>query len=191
VHRVGDQPRLYYDARSTNHHSLCFDQLNHIWSGVKIWKFFTLLFCPSVCRTVGASWNSDHPTDCLTPHGSLQQSALVDTASVEQSDGLEKCYVVLSVIYKLKRIAVGGGPVLPLLTQYQHLKCSGTYFEINPLNAELNFTCYLLALLGAHPFLHVTRIRLKSLTLRLLMSYIYGTPILDVSRSHTTTHHSR
>ena len=29
------------------------------------------------------------------------------------------------------------------------------------------------------------------LTLRLLMSYIYGAPILDVSRSHTTTHHSR
>ena len=31
----------------------------------------------------------------------------------------------------------------------------------------------------------------KSLTLRLLMSYIYGAPILDVSRSHTKTHHSR
>ena len=33
------------------------------------------------------------------------------------------------------------------------------------------------------------------LTLRLLMSYIYiyiyGAPILDVSRSHTTTHHNR
>jgi len=32
---------------------------------------------------------------------------------------------------------------------------------------------------------------LASLTLRLLMSYIYGAPILDVSRSHTTTQHSR
>ena len=29
------------------------------------------------------------------------------------------------------------------------------------------------------------------LTLRLLMSYIYGAHIFDVSRSHTTTHHSR
>ena len=29
------------------------------------------------------------------------------------------------------------------------------------------------------------------LTLRRLMSYIYGVPILDVSRSHTTTQHSR
>ena len=63
----------------------------------------------------------------------------------------------------------------------------------NPLNAELNPICYLLALLGAHHFLHVSRIRVKSLTLRLLMSYIYKyrAPILDVSRSHTTTNHSR
>ena len=44
---------------------------------------------------------------------------------------------------------------------------------INPLNAELNPICYLLALLGAHHFLHVSRISVKSLTLRLLMSYIY------------------
>ena len=44
---------------------------------------------------------------------------------------------------------------------------------INPLNAELNPICYLLALLGAHHFLHVSRIGVKSLTLRLLMSYIY------------------
>ena len=29
------------------------------------------------------------------------------------------------------------------------------------------------------------------LTLRRLMSYIYGAPILDVSRSHTTTQYSR
>ena len=43
---------------------------------------------------------------------------------------------------------------------------------INPLNAELNPIYYLLALL-AHHFLHVSRIRVKSLTLRLLMSYIY------------------
>ena len=31
----------------------------------------------------------------------------------------------------------------------------------------------------------------STLTLRWLMSYIYGAPILDVSRSHTTTQHSR
>jgi hypothetical protein len=43
---------------------------------------------------------------------------------------------------------------------------------INPLSPELNPISYLLALL-AHDFLHVSKIRVKSLTLRLLMSYIY------------------
>ena len=85
------------------------------------------------------------------------------------------------------------------------------YSAFNPLNAELNPICYLLALLGPHHFLHVSKLRVKSLTPRLLMSYIYiyicvcvcvcvyiyiyiyiyGAPILDVSRSHTTTHHIR
>jgi len=37
-------------------------------------------------------------------------------------------------------------------------------YAINPLNPELNPICYLLALLGAHHFLHVNRIRVKLLT---------------------------
>jgi len=49
---------------------------------------------------------------------------------------------------------------------------SNTWMMFNPLNAELNPICYLLALL-AHHFLHVSRIRVKSLTLGLIMSYIY------------------
>ena len=69
-----------------------------------------------------------------------------------------------------------------------HLKCItvSVITHFNPLNPELNPICYLLALL-AHQFLHVSMIIVKSLTLRLLMSYIYGAHILDVSRSHTTT----
>jgi len=39
-------------------------------------------------------------------------------------------------------------------------------WHFNPLNPELNPICYLLALLGAHHFLHVSRIRVKLLTLR-------------------------
>ena len=38
--------------------------------------------------------------------------------------------------------------------------------EINPLKPELNPIFYLLALLGAHHFFHVSRIRVKLLTLR-------------------------
>ena len=60
-----------------------------------------------------------------------------------------------------------------------------------PFNPKLNPICYLLALLGAHHFLHGSRIRVKLLTLRRLMSYIYGAPIFYVSRSHTTTQHSQ
>ena len=44
---------------------------------------------------------------------------------------------------------------------------------INPLKPELNPIFYLLALLGAHHFLYFSRIRVKSLTFRRLMSYIY------------------
>jgi len=34
--------------------------------------------------------------------------------------------------------------------------------EVNPLNTELNPICYLLALLRAHHFLHVSRIRVNN-----------------------------
>jgi hypothetical protein len=33
--------------------------------------------------------------------------------------------------------------------------------EFNPLNAELNLICHLLALLGAHHILHISRVRVK------------------------------
>ena len=55
--------------------------------------------------------------------------------------------------------------------QYSHY-LTGFFVVVNPLNAELNPICYLLALLDHH-FLHVSRIRVKLLTLRRLMSYIY------------------
>jgi len=75
--------------------------------------------------------------------------------------------------------------------QYATPQNAVIFVIFNPLNAELNPICYLLVLLGAHHFLHGSRIRVKLLTLRLIMSYIYIAPILDVSRSHTTTQHSR
>ena len=58
------------------------------------------------------------------------------------------------------------------------------HFFINPLNTELNPICYLLALL-AHHFLHVSRIRVTSLTLRLLMSYIYMEHLFLMFIDHT------
>jgi len=81
--------------------------------------------------------------------------------------------------------------VLPASSHFLQLGLIHRQTSFNPLNAELNPICYLLALLGSHHFLHVSRIRVKLITFRLLMSYTYGAPILDVSRSHTTTQHSR
>jgi hypothetical protein len=49
----------------------------------------------------------------------------------------------------------------------QHLEGSGTpvlYIGrtvLNPLSDELHPACHLLALLGAHPILHISRIRVK------------------------------
>ena len=60
-----------------------------------------------------------------------------------------------------------------LFSKFQGVLGNETATRLNPLNTELNPICYLLALLGAHHFLHVSRIRVKSLTLRQLMLYIY------------------
>ena len=38
----------------------------------------------------------------------------------------------------------------------------GTKDKFNPLNAKLNPICHLLALLGAHDILHVSRIRVNN-----------------------------
>ena len=81
-------------------------------------------------------------------------------------------YVAGLVIQDMNKNLEGRNKLLRLLKQYA---LAGLHLKrlVNPLNAELNPICYLLALLGAHNFLHVSRIRVKSLTLRLLMSYIY------------------
>jgi len=69
---------------------------------------------------------------------------------------------------------------------------AGLARSINPLKPELNPICYLLALLGAHHFLHVSRIRVKLLTFKLLMLYIYMEHPFLMFLDHTqTTQHSR
>jgi len=70
----------------------------------------------------------------------------------------------------------------------------------NPLNAKLNPICHLLALLGAHPILHVSRIRVKLRFSSILYSLQIGhtlsryflwlstdvpTPLV-ISRNHVT-----
>ena len=72
-----------------------------------------------------------------------------------------------------------------VMSTYCQPFCTNYSPALNPLNAELNPICYLLALLGVHHFLHVSRIRVKSLTLRLLMSYIYMERLFLMFLDHT------
>jgi len=65
------------------------------------------------------------------------------------------------------------GEILYYWYETVRLRCRDFYslvFLINPLKPELSPICCLLALLGAHNFLHFSRIRVKLLTFRLLMS---------------------
>ena len=55
----------------------------------------------------------------------------------------------------------------------------GMTLTLYPTSSVQSLNCYII-----HRYMHI-------LTLRSLTLYIYGAPILDVSRSHTTTQHSR
>ena len=54
---------------------------------------------------------------------------------------------------------------------------------LNPLNSEINPICRLLALLGTHPILHVSRIRVKgyvwvNMVVQLVMASLYEGEII-------------
>jgi hypothetical protein len=55
------------------------------------------------------------------------------------------------------------------VVQFNHTRCVVEIrtlpIRLNPLNAELNPICDLLALLGAHPVLHVSRIKVNTVML--------------------------
>ena len=53
---------------------------------------------------------------------------------------------------------------------------------INPLNAELNPICQLLALLGTHPILHVSKVRVNKLSFLHLVGCLYY--CINEARSH-------
>jgi len=93
----------------------------------------------------------------------LEQSLLIYLLN------LIECTLTICIIQGFFCIATGDTVHSAVLSSAQN-HITKTLF--NPLNPELNPICYLLALL-AHHFLHISRIRVKSLTLRLLMSYIY------------------
>ena len=94
---------------------------------------------------------------------------LPSTSRIIQTNGFKMCVTPPQVWMRLRLIqtCTPNGH----LYRVTYIRCR--IDTINPLKPELNPICYLLALLGAHHFLHVSRIRVTLLTFRLLMSYIY------------------
>ena len=83
-------------------------------------------------------------------------------------------YISVSVYVYIYIINYIKAQRLSLFGHIQRMPDTRTVKKIfNPLKPELYSICYLLALLGADHFLHVSRIRVKLLTFRLLMSYTY------------------
>ena len=61
---------------------------------------------------------------------------------------------------------------LPLLWFTEH-----KMYKLNPLNAELNPICHLLALVGAHHILHISRVRVKNESIYSFHNFLENPPI--------------
>jgi hypothetical protein len=62
----------------------------------------------------------------------------------------------------------------------------GLIRDINPLNAELNPICHLLALLGAQHILYVSRIRVKRIKLLSYPISILSSAVVVITGVHLT-----
>jgi len=77
---------------------------------------------------------------------------------------------------------------LSLSLSHTHTHTHTTYF--NPLNAELNRICHLLALLGAHLILHVSGLRVTlSANPRLRLPAVFSNEMLLISQFHPQVNH--
>ena len=129
---------------------------------------------PNIVPLMHASWCmylSTRPDAFIHPVSNIAVSQATGRSARSHSKCQHKVVVAAARYVPLTYSAFHGGHACPvrLSVTVCQITSSQIYF-FNPLKPELNPICYLLALLGAHHFLHVRRIRVKSLTLRLLMS---------------------
>jgi len=96
------------------------------------------------------------------------QFAQFDTTCVDPENGGTNLYRKIGKTAKFQTVGTTKTAIILLLTTRE----LDIDIFINPLNPELNPICYLLALL-AHHFLHFSRLKVKLLTFRRLMFYIY------------------
>jgi len=129
-----------------------------------------------ILYTICRQWTGGDVMKCFVTFKGEWEWLWWTTVMVSTHIGLHKYFCITSCIL----------PHIPLQVTTYSVKGSNKHNNqcFNPLNPELNPICYLLALL-AHHFLHVSRIRVKSLTLRLLMSYIYVEHLFLMFLDHT------
>jgi hypothetical protein len=92
----------------------------------------------------------------------------------------------VSVYRKRLTVSSGVNPrkgICGTLSLYPSSEAMFSIWTMNPLNAELNLICYLLALLGAHHFLHVSRIRVKRGTIADFLSSARPPPLSITPRN--------
>jgi hypothetical protein len=63
--------------------------------------------------------------------------------------------------WPMRENSVPGESISEIDWYFAKIRCFLWPLHINPLNAELNSICHLLVLLGAHPILHISRIKVK------------------------------
>ena len=124
-------------------------------------KYANLFLC-AVCSHILYSFDRPSTLTHALPH------LIIRTAFDTSTCATPNTFVMGQTDWNVSQMLLNGSWVNPN-------KCTRLVLisTINPSNPELNPICYLLALLGAHHFLHVSRRRVKSLTFRLLISYIY------------------
>ena len=126
---------------------------NSVWRGLQIIKLVVMRFLPDSCYLFPRR-PTYLPQDPILKHPDHMFYSWSERPSFTPfMKKMGKFYIFLYITYDKLNV----------------INCC----IINPLKPELNPICYLLALLGAHHFLHVSRIRVKLLTFRLRMSYIY------------------
>jgi hypothetical protein len=125
------------------------------WAVPQVWGSSDFLFVMRVRRLVlwfsRMNFRTPHPPFCFVLPGSAVWYSLNARS------------IVLQVLFDFFLDAV--------VVSVSSARSDGDV--VNPLNAELNPICYLLELLGAHPILHVSWIRVKTVTISLEVYMMY------------------
>ena len=154
-------------------------EILHLLDAINLPEHFAVDFLMSHIQLIFHSHlslpNNNAPRDFPTKICMLSKYMLVATYPVH-SDSLNVIILDIYITYIHHHVLHYVIPKIFIIlrnqpaVQWLAAHVQNICLAVNPLNTELH-PIYLLALLGAHHFLHVSRIRVKLLTFRRLMSY--------------------